>query len=67
MTELRWLVFEGGHKVLQTRSRVREVVSYMACGEPTNVTEYTWTEWSDVPQHLCSTASGERKIIERAL
>ena len=67
MIELRWLIFEGGHKVLQSRERVREVVSYMANGEPTDVTQHTWTDWTDIPQHLCAIINGERKVVERKL
>lgn len=67
MIELRWLIFEGGHKVLQSRQRQRDVVPIMSGPNPTWVTEHTWTEWSDVPQHLCAIVNGERKVIERKL
>lgn len=68
MVGLRWLVFEGGHKVLQYRVREREVRSTMAAnGNPGWVTEHTWTDWCDVPQHLCATVNGKRKVLERAL
>jgi hypothetical protein len=64
MIELRWLVFEGGHRVLQQRTRyVQE--TWTGGSEP--LREQTWTEWCDIPQLLCAVIDGERKVVTRAL
>ena len=64
MVELRWLVFEGCHKVLQQRVQYTEE-SWTPGGYV--LKEQNWTEWTDVPQHLCAVVNGERKVLERKL
>ena len=64
MIELRWLIFEGGHKVLQQRTNYTKE-SWVP--EGSLLKEQVWTDWVDVPQHLCAIVNGERKVLERAL
>ena len=64
MIELRWLTFEGGHKVLQSRA-VYTKETWTGGSEP--LREQTWTEWTDVPQLMCAVIDGERKVVTRAL
>jgi hypothetical protein len=64
MIELRWLVFEGGHKVLQQR------VCYTKetwTGKDEPLRTQAWTDWADVPQLMCAMINGERKVVTRAL
>jgi hypothetical protein len=64
MIELRWLVFESSHKVLQSRTRyVKETWT----GEHVPLREEAWTEWADVPQLMAAIVNGERKVVTRAL
>lgn len=65
MMELRWLKFSTGD-MLQYRQRERNIVSTMSNGNPTWSTEFTWTEWQDVPIHLCGIVDGKRVVVERA-
>jgi hypothetical protein len=64
MIELRWLVFEGGHKVLQSRVQYTKE-TWTGGHEP--LREEAWTEWTDVPQLMCAIVNGERKVVTRAL
>jgi hypothetical protein len=64
MIELRWLVFEGGHKVLQSRtSYTKETWT----GGHVPLREEVRTEWADVPQLMAAIVNGERKVVTRAL
>lgn len=67
MIELRWLIFEGGHKVLQSRCYYDKTI-YATLGPNGDFAkQMVWSEWRDIPQHLCAVVNGERKVLERAL
>jgi len=69
MIELRWLTFEGGHKVLQSRVKYDKTIYGLPAGivPPEPHTERVWSEWCDVPQLMCAVVNGERKVIDRVL
>jgi hypothetical protein len=66
MTELRWLNFGNGSRVLQSRVYYDKTI-YAGMGPHGNFSkQMTWSEWTDIPEYLCSTEGGERKVLERA-
>lgn len=65
MIELRWLSFDGGHRVLQQRTKYVKQEWNTLTETKSNVA--TWTDWTDIPVHLCAIVNGERKVLERAL
>lgn len=69
MVELRWLVFDSGHRVLQSRIKYDKIAYALPAGVKPLAphAETVWSEWCDIPQVLCDFENGQRKVVDRAL